>query len=145
MYLSRKASRARLREAQNARDNRAEIVKALSQGQITRRDLFKWGIFTSTGLLLAKNGLSPFAKSAYAGSDIPTGTPPSPHATPLSQPMPTSPKHLGCSLVALCIVSRTSPYPSTGWVCASEQSWSSPCSSSPQRVAAVPTKTSRTR
>ena len=30
MYSSRKASRARLREAQNARDNRAEIVKALS-------------------------------------------------------------------------------------------------------------------
>ena len=38
MYISTKASRARQREAQNARDNRAEIVKALSLGEITRRD-----------------------------------------------------------------------------------------------------------
>ena len=30
-----------------ARDNRAEIVKARSIGQITRRDLVRWGIFTS--------------------------------------------------------------------------------------------------
>jgi manganese oxidase len=76
MYLSSKASPARLREAQRARDNRAEIVKALSIGQITRRDLYKWGIFTTTGALALKNGLSPFARSAFA--DIPTGTPPSP-------------------------------------------------------------------
>ena len=76
MYISSKASRIRQREAQQARDNRAEIVKALSLGQITRRDLFKWGIFTSTGVLALKNGLSPFARSAFA--DIPTGTPRSP-------------------------------------------------------------------
>jgi FtsP/CotA-like multicopper oxidase with cupredoxin domain len=77
MYLSPKASRIRLREAQRARENRAEIVKALSIGQITRRDLYKWGIFTTMGLLAFKNGLSPFAPSAFA-DDIPTGTPPSP-------------------------------------------------------------------
>jgi len=91
MYLSRTASKARLREAQNARNNRAEIVKALSQGQVTRRELIKWGLFTASGLLVAKNGLSPFARSAYAGgSDIPTGTPPSPlfGALPFTQPMP---------------------------------------------------------
>ena len=76
-YLSRKASATRLREAQRARDNRAEIIKALSIGQITRRDLYKWGIFTVTGALAFKNGLSPFAPSAFA-DDIPTGTPPSP-------------------------------------------------------------------
>ena len=46
MFLSPKASRVRLREAQNARNNRAEIVRALSQGQITKRDLMKWGILT---------------------------------------------------------------------------------------------------
>src|SRR4051812_26859804 len=40
MYISPKASMARQREAQKARDNRAEIVKALGQGQITRRDLY---------------------------------------------------------------------------------------------------------
>ncbi len=90
MYLPRNASRARLREAQNARNNRAEIVRALSQGQVTRRELLKWGIFTAGGLLVAKNGLSPFARSAYAhGSDIPTGVPPSPlfGAQPFTQPM----------------------------------------------------------
>ncbi len=90
MYLSRKASKARLREAQNARDNRAEIVRGLSQGQFTRRDLIKWGIFTAGGMLVAKNGLSPFAKSAFASGEIPTGTPPSPTfgALPFTQAMP---------------------------------------------------------
>ena len=65
-YLPEKASRARQREAQRARDNRAEIIKAASHGQITRRDLYKWGIFTVTGALALKNGLSPFAPSAFA-------------------------------------------------------------------------------
>src|SRR5215475_4089078 len=76
MYLSNKASRARQREAQNARNNRAEIVKALSHGQITRRDLYKWGLFTAGGFLAWKNGLSPLARSAFGA--IPTGTPRSP-------------------------------------------------------------------
>jgi hypothetical protein len=77
VYLSRNASRARQREAQRARNNRAEIVKARSIGQITRRDLIRWGIFTSSGLLVCKNGLSPLAPSAYA-DNVPTGTPRSP-------------------------------------------------------------------
>jgi FtsP/CotA-like multicopper oxidase with cupredoxin domain len=87
-YLSSRASRIRQREAQRARDNRAEIVKALSIGQITRRDLYKWGIFTTTGLLAWKNGLNPFVRSAFA--DIPTGTPPSPlfGAQKFNQPLP---------------------------------------------------------
>ena len=76
MYLSKDASRIRQREAQNARNNRTEIVKALNNGQITKRDLFRWGIFTTAGVLAQKNGLSPFAKSAYAL--VPTGTPRSP-------------------------------------------------------------------
>src|SRR5262245_57365395 len=76
MYISSKASRIRQREAQKARDNRAEIVKARSIGQVTRRELIKWGLFTTSGLLVCKNGLSPFARSAVA--DIPTGTPRSP-------------------------------------------------------------------
>src|SRR5262245_31505187 len=73
MYISEKASRIRQREAQRARNNRAEIVKARSIGQISRRDLIRWGIFTSSGLLACKNGLSPLARSAFA--DVPTGTP----------------------------------------------------------------------
>jgi FtsP/CotA-like multicopper oxidase with cupredoxin domain len=86
-YLSPKASRIRQREAQNARNNRAEIVKALSLGQITRRDLYKWGLLTAGGLAL-KNGLSPFARSAFA--NVPTGTPPSPlfGVQKFTQPLP---------------------------------------------------------
>lgn len=76
MYLSKKASQARLREAENARRNRLEIVAAVSQGQVTRRDLFRWGLFTSSGMLAYKNGLSVFAPSAFAA--VPTGTPRSP-------------------------------------------------------------------
>src|SRR6266481_4319139 len=87
-YLPIKASRIRQREAQNARNNRAEIVKALSIGQISRRDLYKWGLLTFGGLAL-KNGLSPFAPSAFADG-VPTGTPPSPrfNAAKFTQRMP---------------------------------------------------------
>ena len=76
MYLPKDASRLRQKEAQNARNNRAEVVKALSLGEITKRDLFKWGLYTTSGLLLAKNGFSPYARSAFgAGS---TGAPRTP-------------------------------------------------------------------
>ena len=89
-FLSSKASKARLREAENARKNRQEIIKANSQGQVSRRDLIKMGLFTSAGLLIPISGLSPFARSAYANSNIPTGLPPSPlfGAAAFSQPMP---------------------------------------------------------
>src|SRR5919199_5151341 len=78
--------------AENARKNRREIVKAHSQGQISRRDLIKMGLITGAGLLLPMNGLSPFARSAFAqsGSSIPTGMPPSPlnGVQAFTQPMP---------------------------------------------------------
>lgn len=88
MYLPWNASKARLREAEHARRNRAEIVAALSQGQISRRDLIKWGLITAGGLLIPTHGLSPFAKSAFA--EVPTGTPPSPlfGADNFTQPLP---------------------------------------------------------
>ncbi len=76
MYLPFKSDPARLREAERARRNRLEIVKARSIGEVTRRDLLRWGAFTSAGLLACKNGLSPFASSAYG--QVPTGTPRSP-------------------------------------------------------------------
>src|SRR5262245_62842461 len=76
MYIRDNESRRRIAEAQKARDNRAEIVKALSTGQISRRDLWRWGLFSASGVLLCKNGLSPFARSAFAA--VPTGTPRSP-------------------------------------------------------------------
>jgi manganese oxidase len=88
-FLSEKASKRRLKEAEQARKNRWEILKAWSQGQISRRDLLKWGIFTAGGVLVAKQGLSPFIRSAYA-DDIPTGLPASPlfGVQDFSTPMP---------------------------------------------------------
>jgi FtsP/CotA-like multicopper oxidase with cupredoxin domain len=89
VYIGKDASGARVREAQNARNNRAEIVKALSQGQVTRRELIKWGIFTTAGTLALTNGLSPYAHSQVLPS-IPTGTPRSPlyGVAPFTQPLP---------------------------------------------------------
>ena len=90
MFLPKKTSRLRLNEAENARRNRLEILKALSQGQITRRELIKWGLFTAGGILVSKHGLSPFVASAYADSNIPTGLPLSPlfGVQDFSTPMP---------------------------------------------------------
>src|SRR5438445_13622928 len=88
MFLPNKASKLRIKEAENARRNRQEIIKALADGQITRRDLFKWGLFTVGGMLLWKNGLNPFVRSAYAS--VPTGFPRSPlfGVQAFTQPMP---------------------------------------------------------
>jgi FtsP/CotA-like multicopper oxidase with cupredoxin domain len=90
MYLPKNSSKGRLREAQNARNNRLEIVKARSIGQITRRDLLKWGLFTMAGGLAWKHGLNPFVRSTYASGNIPTGSPPSPlfGVLPFTQAMP---------------------------------------------------------
>src|SRR5262249_61871297 len=89
IFLPRNASKARLRDAERARHNRAEIVRELSWGRVSRRDLFKWGLFTAGGALAAKGGLSPFV--SMSGQTFgPTGAPPSPlfGAQPFSQPMP---------------------------------------------------------
>src|SRR5437660_5950978 len=99
IYLPWNASKSRLREAENARKNRMEIVKALSTGQVSRRDLVKWGLFTTAGILAPIGGLSPFVPSARGQStatsspegvfDIPTGAAPSPlfGVQPFTQPM----------------------------------------------------------
>src|SRR6185436_18184196 len=89
-FLSPKASKARVREAEQARKNRWEIINANSQGQVSRRDLIKLGLFTSAGLLVPISGLSPFARSAFADSNIPTGLPSSPlfGVQPFTQAMP---------------------------------------------------------
>src|SRR5437870_3219226 len=85
-FLSAK-EKARLREAEHARQNRAEIIQAWSQGQVTRRDLVKWGLITAGGLWAPIHGLSPFAKSAFG--EIPTGASPSPlfGVQPFTQPL----------------------------------------------------------
>ena len=91
IYLPRNASKARLRAAEDARKNRAEIVRELSWGRVSRRDLFKWGLFTSAGMLAPIGGLNPFVKSASAQGLLgPTGAPPSPlwGCQSFTQPMP---------------------------------------------------------
>ncbi len=88
MFIDDRESRRRQREAENARNNRAEITAALSHGTVTRRELVKWGLLTPAGSLAFKNGLSPFAPSAFA--QVPTGVPRSPlfGTTKFSEPMP---------------------------------------------------------
>jgi manganese oxidase len=95
IYLPKGASKAQLRAAENARKNRAEILKAWSQGKVSRRDLIKWGLITSAGAIAPIGGLSPFVPSMHAdgggsGSGIPTGAPPSPlfGVQAFSTPMP---------------------------------------------------------
>src|SRR6185295_9383196 len=87
IYLPWNASKARMRDAEHARKNRAEIVRELSWGRISRRDLLRMGLFTSAGLLAPIRGLNPFVGSASAS---PVSLPPSPlfGATAFSQPMP---------------------------------------------------------
>ena len=99
-YLPWNASRARLREAEHARKNRQEIVRELSWGRVSRRDLLKMGVFTGAGLVAPIGGLNPFVGSAHAsgsgsgsgsgGSSVPTGLPPSPTfgVKAFTQPMP---------------------------------------------------------
>ena len=109
MYLPTRASHIRQKEAQDARNNRAEIIRALSTGQITKRDLLRWGIFTASGLLVLKNGLSPYARSAYAAG--PTGVPRSPlfgarkFTDPWTRvrsqsPISLSPRQVGAEVIA---------------------------------------------
>src|SRR5579862_9000327 len=100
IWLSANADKRRLRDAENARRNRQEITKALSHGQISRRDLVKWGLFTSAGAIAGIGGLSPYVRaqtssfSSFGGggscSGVPTGLPASPTfgVQPFTQPMP---------------------------------------------------------
>ena len=92
IYLPKGVSKARLRDAENARQNRAEILKAYSQGKVTRRELIKWGLITSAGAIAPIGGLSPFVPSVHAdgGGGIPTGAPPSPlfGVLPFTAPLP---------------------------------------------------------
>jgi FtsP/CotA-like multicopper oxidase with cupredoxin domain len=87
IYLPWNASKARIREAEEARKNRAEIVRELSWGRVSRRDLLRMGIFTGAGMLAPVGGLNPFVKGAF-GQEI--GVPLSPlfGAQPFTDAMP---------------------------------------------------------
>jgi len=86
IYLPPNASRARIRAAQRSRDNRREIVRERSWGRVTRRDLFKWGLFTSAGLLAPIHGLNPFVRKAFADGGVPRS--PLFGVNAFTQPMP---------------------------------------------------------
>jgi len=87
-YLPWNASNARKRDAERARQNRAEIIRELSWGRVSRRDLIKWGLFTSAGLLAPIGGLNPFAGTPLSADG--GGIPRSPlfGAKPFTQAMP---------------------------------------------------------
>ena len=87
IYLPFNASKARIRDAERARTNRAEIVRELSWGRVSRRDLLRMGLFTGAGLLAPIGGLNPFVTSAAAQA---TGVPRSPvfGVQSFTQPMP---------------------------------------------------------
>jgi FtsP/CotA-like multicopper oxidase with cupredoxin domain len=69
-----KISRARYRDMVNAAKNRRELIAA---GLTSRRDLFKLGLLTAGGMLLAKNGLSaqiPLSPQSSGGLNTSPGT-----------------------------------------------------------------------
>jgi hypothetical protein len=55
MWHDKKSSSTRLRAAQNAFRNR-QRSQGLSQGQISRRDLLKWGSSAWAGVLVRSRG-----------------------------------------------------------------------------------------
>src|SRR5262245_7927321 len=88
IYLPWNASKAQIRDAEHARKNRAEIVRELSWGRVSRRDLIKMGLFTAAGTLARIGGLNPFVPSVHA--QLATAMPRSPlfGVKPFTQPMP---------------------------------------------------------
>jgi manganese oxidase len=97
LWVRDDADRGKWRDTERARLNRREIQHALSSGEVSRRDLMKWGLFTTAGLMAPIGGLSPFVRTASAqtfatganGSGVPTGLPASPTfgVRPFSSPL----------------------------------------------------------
>ena len=77
-----KVSRARYREMLNAQKNRRELIAA----RLSRRDLFKIGLLTGAGYLVAKNGLS-----VRAQGPTPEMQPASPPTRSFIEPLPIMP------------------------------------------------------
>jgi len=87
--LGERVSRRRYREMLAAAKNRRELIAA---GLHNRRDLFKMGLLTGTGMLVAKNGLSsrawaqPFQQGTpnlCAGAGLPASPPTRSFVVPL--------------------------------------------------------------
>src|SRR3989442_5006766 len=63
-----KVSRRRFKEMCDAAKNRRELIAA---GLTSRRDLFKMGLLTAGGMLVAKSGLSARAYAPSQGGTVP--------------------------------------------------------------------------
>ena len=87
IYLPWNASKARMRDAERARKNRAEIVRELSWGRVSRRDLLRMGLFTGAGMLAPIGGLNPFVRTA-AGETLSVPRSPLYGVQPFTQAMP---------------------------------------------------------
>ena len=81
-----KRNRRREKEVLDAAKNRRELIAA----QLSRRDLLKMGLLTSTGMLIPKLGLSARAQFSDGSS---FGQPASPPTTPFLEEMPLPPVH----------------------------------------------------
>jgi FtsP/CotA-like multicopper oxidase with cupredoxin domain len=87
-------------EGEQAQRERLNLERHLSRGQATRRDLIRWGLFTTAGVVAPLGGMSALVRNSFAGgpgpgggggsTGVPTGLPPSPTfgVAPFSQPMP---------------------------------------------------------
>ncbi|HXB53831.1 MAG TPA: multicopper oxidase domain-containing protein [Vicinamibacteria bacterium] len=88
-----RVSGARYREMLNAAKNRRELIAA---GLTSRRELFKMGLLTAGGMLVAKSGLSSraYAQTVNGGTNqncLPNNQPASPPTRPFIEPLPIMP------------------------------------------------------
>jgi FtsP/CotA-like multicopper oxidase with cupredoxin domain len=88
-----KVSRARYREMLVAAKNRRELIAA---GLTSRRDLFKMGLLTAGGMLVAKSGLSSraYGQTVNGGTNqmcLPNNQPASPPTRAFVEPLPIMP------------------------------------------------------
>src|SRR5258707_14961921 len=88
-----KVSRAGFRERPTAAKNRRELIAA---GLTSRRDLFKMGLLTAGGMLVAKSGLSSraYGQTVNGGTNqlcLPNNQPASPPTRAFVEPLPIMP------------------------------------------------------
>jgi FtsP/CotA-like multicopper oxidase with cupredoxin domain len=88
-----KVSRARYKEMLEAAKNRRELIAA---GLTSRRDLFKMGLLTAGGMLVAKSGLSSraYGQTVNGGTNqlcLPNNQPASPPTRAFVEPLPIMP------------------------------------------------------
>src|SRR5215472_16593362 len=86
-----KVSKKKYKEMLQAAENRRELIAA---GLTSRRDLFKMGLLTAGGMLVAKSGLSARAQSVNGGTNqlcVPINQPASPATHPFVVPLTVMP------------------------------------------------------